>query len=110
MELAVKKLENVVKVMTRRVINIEEELVNVKDSMKNPDFNNTKEGHSHQENVKEKVNDFKLDIPNEGFNPKITSSPTKKDKVKKDELKEQFIACLKCSYKSKKELFLKSTC
>ena len=43
MELAVKKLENVVKVMTRKVINLEEELVNVKDSMKNPVLNKTKE-------------------------------------------------------------------
>ena len=51
-ELAVKKLENVVKVMTRKVVNLEEELVNVYDSMKNPVLNKTKEGHGHQENVK----------------------------------------------------------
>ena len=35
MELAVKKLENVMKVMTRKVISLEEELVRVKDILKN---------------------------------------------------------------------------
>ena len=107
MELAVKKLENIVKVMTRKVINLEEELVSVKDSMNNPVLNKTKKGLGHQENVKEKVNDFKEDIHNEGFNPKVTSSPTDKDRVKKDEVKEHFLACSKCSYKSKKEALLK---
>ena len=91
----------------RKGINLEEELVNVKNSMKSPDLNKAKGGHGHQKNVKEKVNDFKLDIPNEGFNPKITSSPTNKDKVKKDKIKEQFMVCSKCSYKSKKEVLLK---
>ena len=45
MELAVKELDNVVKAMYRKVIRIEEELVNVKDSIKkscvNEPFNKT---------------------------------------------------------------------
>ena len=54
LELAVKKLENVVKVMTRKVIYLEEELVNVKDSMKSSLGNKTKEGHGNQEFYKKR--------------------------------------------------------
>ena len=51
--------------------------------------------------------DFKEDISNKGFNPTSASSPKDKDTVKKEEIKEHFLACSKCHYKSKKEALLK---
>ena len=53
------------------------------------------------------MNDSKEDIHNEGFNPKIASSPKDNDRVKENKMKEQFLACSKCSYKSIKEDLLK---
>ena len=96
MELAVKELDNVVKAMSRKVIKLEEELVNVKDSINSLFLNKTKEGLGHQEMVREKVNDFKEDIYDKDFNPKSVSSPKYKDigfvvKVKKDEVKKDKI-------------------
>ena len=108
MEIAVEALENVVKVMTRKVINLEEQLVNVKDSINKSFENKTKVGFGHQEALKEKVIEFKEDISNKGFNPTSASSPKDKDTVKKEEIKEHFLACSKCHYKSKKEALLKN--
>ena len=71
MEVAVKALENVVTVMTRKVINLEQELVNLKDSRKKSFENETKVGLGHQKSLKDQVNDFKEDISN--FNPKSAS-------------------------------------
>ena len=48
MELAVTELEKVVKAMSRKVIQLEEELVKVKDSIKISFVNKTKEGLVHQ--------------------------------------------------------------
>ena len=78
MESAVIKLENVLKVMTRKVISLEEELVNVKDNMKHFE-NKTREGNGPEEIVNDEVNDFKDDISNKGFNPKSASSPKDKN-------------------------------
>ena len=97
MEVAVKALENVVKVMTRKVINLEKELVNVKDSIQNSFENKTKVGLVHKKTVKEKVNDFKEDIFT--FDPKSASSPKEKDKGRKEEIKEHLFSCFKCDYK-----------
>ena len=105
MEVAVKALENVVKVMTRKVINLEQELVNLKDGRKKLFENKTKVGLGHQKSLKDKMNDFKEDIST--VDPKSASSPKDKEKEKKEEVKEHFILCSKCNYKSKKESLLK---
>ena len=105
MKVAVKALENVVKIMTRKVINLKKELVNVKDSIKNSFENKTKVGLGHKETVKEKVNDLKEDIFT--FDPKSASSPKDKDKGRKKEIKEHFLSCFKCNYELKKEDLLK---
>ena len=52
-ELAVKELEKVVKAMYRKVIQLEEELLIVKDSQKKSVENETKEGLGEKEIIKE---------------------------------------------------------
>ena len=79
--------------------------MNFKDSRKKSFENKTKVGLGHQKFLKDKVIDFKEDIST--FNPKSASSPKDKDKEKKEEVKEHFILCSKCNYKSKKESLLK---
>ena len=96
MEVSAKALENVVKVMTRKVISLEKELVNVKDSIQNLFENKTKVGLGHKKTVKEKVNDSKEEMFT--FDPKSASSPKDKDKGRKEEIKEHLFSCFKCNY------------
>ena len=96
----VKQLEKVLQAMTRKVLNLEEEIVKIK-----------KDGVGGAGKVKERVSEvMKGKSEDKGFKPKRSSTPKDKDVVKKatqTEHEKDVLSCSKCEYVTKKEVFLK---